>query len=138
LFCHQERYIGGILVVPNGIFEKVGGMNNFYWGWDHEDNEFHCQLDRFNITINRHSKHIGTSYDDTVLHLHDIKARPRDFTRCQNQTTNSTALRDPKAGLKFTNYNLLDVQELTIEENEVTFLNVQLICDRQITPWCDC
>lgn len=126
------------MVVPNAVFEKVGGMNNYYWGWDHEDNEFNHQLERQNITINRQSKDIGTSYDDTLLHLHDIKARPRDFTRCQNQTTNSQDLRDLAASLDNTKYNLLNVQELTIDGHEVTFLNVELICDRKVTSWCEC
>lgn len=126
------------MIVPNEVYEKVGGYNNHYWGWDHEDNEFHNLLERNNITIRRQSKHIGTSYDDTLLHLHNEKARTRDRTRCPQQRTNSRDLRDPKAGLEFTKYKMLDVQELTIEGYEVTFLNVQLECDKQVTPWCDC
>jgi xylosylprotein 4-beta-galactosyltransferase len=113
-------------------------MNNHYWGWDHEDNEFQYALERNNITIRRQSKHIGTNYNDTVLHLHSKKTRPRDTLRCNNQSTISYALRDPTVGLRNTNYTLLDVQKLTIEGHEVTFVNVALICDKKVTPWCDC
>lgn len=125
-------------MVPNDIFERIDGMNNYFWGWDHEDNEFHHLLERNNITIRRQTKHVGTSYEDTVLHLHTDKGRPRDWFRCKNQTTNSNALRDPKAGLKFTKYDMIDVQEILIEGYEATFLNVQLVCDKKVTPWCDC
>jgi N-terminal domain of galactosyltransferase len=134
----QLRYIGGILLVPNEIFEKIGGMNNHFWGWDQEDHEFLHQLERHNVSIRRQSKHIGTGYEDTVLHLHDINARPRDSARCHNQTKRPRSLRGSKEGLNSTEYNLLEVQELTVDGYEVTFLNVQLICNQNETPWCDC
>jgi hypothetical protein len=125
-------------LVPNDIFGRIGGMNNNFWGWDHEDNEFQFLLERNNISIRRQSKDIGTSYHNTVLHMHDIKIRKRDNYRCNNQTIKSQDFRDPKMGLNFTRYQIHDVQELSVQGYGVTFLNVRLHCDLEKTPWCSC
>jgi hypothetical protein len=128
-----------VLIVPNEIYRRVGGMHNNYWGWDMEDNEFNHQLERFNVTIKHQSKDIGTSYDNTFLHLHNTKMRSRDYRACKNHSySNTRRERAADEGLDFTKYNLLDVQELEIEGFKTTFLNVQLICDTNKAPWCDC
>lgn len=113
-------------------------MNNNYWGWDHEDDELQHQLDRFNVSIVHQSTDIGTSYDDTVQHLHFEQIRPRDRSWCNNQSNDAFAVRQPNVGLRSTQYDLVDVQKVTIEGHETTFLNVHLKCDFSKTPWCDC
>lgn len=122
-------------MLPNDIYEKVGGYNNFYWGWDYEDHEMLQHLKRLNITIRRQSKHIGTSYNDTYLHLHDDKVRPRDHNNFDHQGK-SFDPRDPKAGLVSSQYKLVDVQETLVDGHQVTFVNVELFCNTTLTPWC--
>jgi xylosylprotein 4-beta-galactosyltransferase len=113
-------------------------MNHNYWGWDHEDDEFQHQLERFNISIIHQSTDIGTGYEDTAKHLHSEVTRPRDNYFCNNQWTDAWSVRSEASGLWATKYNLVDVQTVEIEGYEATFLNVNLFCDFKKTPWCDC
>lgn len=70
--------------------------------------------------------------------MHDRAHRKRDTTKCFNQRE-VTRKRDRETGLSTVDYNLLDVKKLTIDDVvKVTVLNIQLNCDRNLTPWCDC
>jgi len=35
----MERFLGGVLIVPNESFAKVDGYSNEYWGWGYEDHD---------------------------------------------------------------------------------------------------
>jgi xylosylprotein 4-beta-galactosyltransferase len=114
-------------------------MNHEYWGWDHEDDEFQHQLERHNISIVHQSPDIGTGYEDTAKHLHsEVTRGARDRAFCNNQWTDAWSARNEDSGMKATKFNLVDIQKVTIEGYEATFLNVNLICDFKKTPWCDC
>lgn len=49
-----------------------------------------------------------------------------------------TRKRDRETGLNTLKYKIRDKNELTIDNAKVTVLNIELDCDRKITPWCDC
>lgn len=59
------------------------------------------------------------------------------MTKCYNQRE-VTRKRDRKTGLNNINYQITDVKNLTIEDSPVTILNIELECNRVLTPWCDC
>lgn len=126
------------MAVSNDIFERIGGMNNNFWGWDVEDKEFMILLKRNKIKIKHQSKHIGTSYQDSFLSLHNNILRRRDYLKCNNQSTNSSKIRDNSEGVEHTKFRYLDIQEMLIDGFNATFINVELFCDFQVTPWCDC
>jgi N-terminal domain of galactosyltransferase len=35
----KDPYIGGILIVPNQIYELTNGLRDDFWGWGGEDEE---------------------------------------------------------------------------------------------------
>lgn len=71
------------------------------------------------------------------MHNHDRVHRRRDTIKCYNQKE-ETRKRDRKTGLSTIKYNISSRKELTIDGVHVTVLNVNLECDRNLTPWCDC
>lgn len=70
-------------------------------------------------------------------HIHDRAHRKRDTTKCFNQRE-ETRRRDYETGLNTLKYNITRRKELTIDGVGATILNVELFCDREKTPWCDC
>lgn len=71
-------------------------------------------------------------------HVHDRSHRKRDTSKCFNQRE-VTRKRDRETGLSTIDYSISDVKELTIDSIvNITILNIQLNCDRDVTPWCDC
>ena len=59
------------------------------------------------------------------------------MTKCYNQRE-VTRKRDRQTGLHNVSYNLEDTIEITIADTPVTVFNIALICDKAITPWCEC
>lgn len=74
---------------------------------------------------------------NTFMHNHDRVHRKRDTLKCYNQKE-ETRKRDRKTGLSTIKYNISSRKELTIDGVRVTILNVNLECDKNLTPWCDC
>lgn len=73
-----------------------------------------------------------------IRHVHDRSHRKRDTAKCFNQRE-VTRKRDKETGLSTIDYTLLNVKKLTIDDLvNVTVLNIQLNCDQNLTPWCDC
>lgn len=71
-------------------------------------------------------------------HVHDREHRKRDTAKCFNQRE-VTRKRDRKTGLSTINYKIDKVNKLRIDDiANVTIVNIQLICNHQETPWCDC
>ncbi|XP_043476521.1 beta-1,4-galactosyltransferase 7 [Leptopilina heterotoma] len=133
---HYDTFVGGILLVKREHFIKVDGMSNKYWGWGLEDDEFYVRLKEaeLNVTL---PQNISTTSRNTFMHLHDINRRKRDMTKCYNQRE-VTRKRDRQTGLHDVSYKLEEVIKLTIADSPVTVLNIALICDKSITPWCEC
>lgn len=70
-------------------------------------------------------------------HIHDKNHRKRDTVKCHNQSI-VTRKRDRKTGLEDLQYNVVRRHRLTIDSVPVTVIDVQLECDKTVTPWCDC
>ena len=41
---HYDKYIGGVLLMTNEVFEKLNGLSNNYYGWGREDDELYSRL----------------------------------------------------------------------------------------------
>lgn len=133
---YQPTFIGGILLLKNEDFERVNGMSNKYWGWGLEDDEFYVRLKDAGLKVHR-PQNISTGIPDTFNHIHDRAHRRRDTAKCFNQK-DETRKRDTKTGLNTIKYSISDRKELAIDGVKLTVLNVNLECNRNFTPWCDC
>lgn len=69
-------------------------------------------------------------------HIHG-KHRKRDTTKCFNQRE-VTRKRDRQTGLHDVHYRITDVKNMTIADAPLTVINIELICNFTVTPWCDC
>lgn len=71
-------------------------------------------------------------------HVHDRAHRKRDTAKCFNQRE-VTRKRDRETGLSTLKYEIRSINKLQIDNvANVTVLNIQLMCNHQETPWCDC
>lgn len=71
-------------------------------------------------------------------HVHDRTHRKRDITKCFNQRE-ITRKRDRETGLSTLKYKIGSVNKLNVNDiASITVINIELICDRSQTPWCDC
>lgn len=132
---HYNKFIGGILLINREQFALVNGLSNRYWGWGLEDDEFYVRLKDAQLNITR-PQNIYTNVTNTFRHIHD-KSRKRDTVKCYNQKE-VTRKRDRVTGLHDVKYKIISHNELVINGAPVTVLNIQLFCDRNSTPWCDC
>uniref|UniRef100_A0A8W7PJC1 Beta-1,4-N-acetylgalactosaminyltransferase n=1 Tax=Anopheles coluzzii TaxID=1518534 RepID=A0A8W7PJC1_ANOCL len=133
---HYAAFIGGILLLRMDHFAQLNGMSNRYWGWGLEDDEFYVRIKEAGLEVTR-PKNVSTGTADTFRHVHDRVHRRRDTTKCFNQRE-VTRKRDRETGLSTIAYSLHSRRELTIDGVPVTVLNVDLQCDKQRTPWCEC
>jgi len=129
-------FIGGILLLSVKHFKQVDGMSNKYWGWGLEDDEFFVRLRQANLPIER-PRGIRSGRSGTFLHLHSTKERKRDTEKCYNQR-NATRRRDRLTGLSNTFYTVKAKRDLKIDGADVHMMEVELECDRSVSPWCDC
>ena len=131
-------FIGGILLISRKHYKQIDGMSNKYWGWGLEDDEFFVRMRQANLAIER-PKGITTGRKGTFKHVHSSKdkERKRDNAKCYNQK-NATRRRDRQTGLATTFYKVLSKKELIIDGATVNYLDIQLECDKLVTPWCNC
>lgn len=135
LYYLKKSRVGGILLVANEDYEKTEGMSNTFWGWGLEDDEFFIKLYSSNVKIGR-PVGITTGKNGTFKDIHN-KNRARDTFQCFDQKTQPVS-RLPNSGVKSTKYNIKRVFENVIDDAKFTILDVELKCDRIITPWCEC
>ncbi|XP_011304010.1 beta-1,4-galactosyltransferase 7 [Fopius arisanus] len=133
---HYSTFIGGILLIKREHFIQVNGMSNKYWGWGLEDDEFYVRLKEANLMVRR-PQNISTGTQNTFRHIHDKNHRKRDTTKCFNQRE-VTRKRDRETGLDNVSYKLLEVINVTISDSPLAILNIELLCDKELTPWCEC
>uniref|UniRef100_A0A182T624 Beta-1,4-galactosyltransferase 7 n=1 Tax=Anopheles maculatus TaxID=74869 RepID=A0A182T624_9DIPT len=133
---HYPDFIGGILLLRMEHFERLNGMSNRYWGWGLEDDWFHLRIKEAGLVVTR-PKNVTTGPTNTFLHLHNRDRRQRDKATCFNQRK-LLRQRDRETGLSTVQYSIASQHKLTIDGVPVTLLNVDLQCDQQKTPWCDC
>lgn len=133
---HYDTFIGGILLIKKEHFELVDGMSNNYWGWGLEDDEFYVRLKDAGLKISRPAN-ITTGPEDTFKHIHDKAYRRRDMRKCYNQRE-VTRRRDRVTGLHDVAYKLWSTHNVTIDSLHINVLNVELLCNKTLTPWCQC
>ncbi|XP_034837163.1 beta-1,4-galactosyltransferase 7 [Maniola hyperantus] len=133
---HYSTFIGGILLINREDFELVNGMSNNYWGWGLEDDEFYVRLKDAGIAVRRPAN-ISTGTENTFKHVHDKTYRKRDVRKCFNQR-DVTRRRDRVTGVHDVAYKIHSTHNVTIDSLPVTVVNVELICDKRVTPWCQC
>ena len=46
--------------------------------------------------------------------------------------------RDRDTGLDTLEYDVRNILNMTVESIPFVVINVKLICDKSLTPWCDC
>ncbi|XP_059045543.1 beta-1,4-galactosyltransferase 7 [Achroia grisella] len=133
---HYDTFIGGILLIKNEHYELVKGMSNNYWGWGLEDDEFYVRLKDAGLIVRR-PENIDTGPKDTFKHIHDKTYRRRDMRKCYNQRE-VTRRRDRVTGVHDVAYKLWGRHNVTIDSLPITVLNVELLCNKSLTPWCQC
>ncbi|CAH2234742.1 jg20969 [Pararge aegeria aegeria] len=133
---HYETFIGGILLIKREDFDLVNGMSNNYWGWGLEDDEFYVRLRDAGLKVRR-PDNISTGPENTFKHIHDKTYRKRDMRKCYNQRE-VTRRRDRVTGIHDVKYNIHSTHNVTIDSLPVTVINVELICNKTATPWCQC
>ncbi|CAG9569185.1 unnamed protein product [Danaus chrysippus] len=133
---HYDTFIGGILLIKREDFELVNGLSNNYWGWGLEDDEFYVRLKDAGLKVSR-PEGITTGPENTFKHIHDKSYRKRDMRKCYNQRE-VTRRRDRKTGVHDVAYNLLTSHNVSIDALPITVINVELICNKDLTPWCQC
>ena len=126
-------FIGGILLISRKHFKQLDGMSNKYWGWGLEDDEFFVRMRQANMVIER-PVGIRTGRKGTFRHTHSSKERKRDNAKCYNQR-NATRRRDRQTGLSTTFYKVASKKQLVVDGAAVNFLDIQLECDKLVTPW---
>ena len=66
-----------------------------------------------------------------------LLSRKRDQLKCYDQVK-ITRKRDRETGLNSLEYDSPKIHQLTIDDIPFMVLNVNLNCDKSLTPWCDC
>lgn len=133
---HYATFVGGILLMKREDFNRVNGMSNKYWGWGLEDDEFYVRLKEAGLGVQR-PENITSGPDNTFRHIHDRNHRKRDMTKCFNQRA-VTRRRDRQTGLQDVSYTIKSIHNIVIDNAPVTILNIELHCNKKITPWCEC
>jgi xylosylprotein 4-beta-galactosyltransferase len=127
-------FIGAILLLKVEDFEPC--MSNKYWGWGMEDDEFFARLKDANLEVRR-PVGINTSTKDAFIHVHSARKPNRDFQFCYNQH-DQTRRRDQTSGFHTLEYKVSSAQVMTVDGHAFKLINVNLKCDKEDTPWCDC
>lgn len=70
-------------------------------------------------------------------HNHDRTIRKRDMTKCYNQRE-VTRKRDRRTGLHNVNYVVKKKHEMSIDGVPALVLDIELKCNKTLTPWCSC
>lgn len=94
------------------------------------------QMKENNISINRPPTTFGNR-TNCFVHIKNLIKRPRDNIRCKGQPKELTERR-PNCGLHSTDFYIKDKQKLVIDGYEVIIVNVELKCNQNMTPWCEC
>lgn len=70
-------------------------------------------------------------------HNHDRTIRKRDMIKCYNQRE-VTRKRDRRTGLHNVNYVVKKKHELLIDSIPTLVIDIELRCNKTLTPWCLC
>ncbi|CAB3359571.1 Hypothetical predicted protein [Cloeon dipterum] len=133
---HYSTFAGGILLITTQDFEMVNGMSNKFWGWGLEDDDFYDRMIEAHFKVTRPTN-VATDSSNTFRHIHDSAWRKRDTNKCFDQNR-ETRRKDRTTGIIDVNYQLRATHHLKINNLPFTLLNIELECDKVLTPWCEC
>lgn len=122
-------------MASNKDYEMLDGMSNHFWGWGLEDDELLINIHERNVKVTR-PKGITTGKNGTFIDIHSEK-RTRDIVKCYGQD-GQVPIRSSDSGLKFTKYLIQSVNDHATDDARFTIIDVELECDRKVTPWCEC
>lgn len=131
---HYKSFVGGILIMSRDQFQTVNGLSNLFWGWGREDDELYVRMQEAQMKVH-YPQGIRTGYN-TFKHNHDKEKRPRDQKRYKNQGSLSRK-RDRQTGLSTIKFKVVSNIEMTISKAPLNFVSVELVCDYDLTPYCD-
>ncbi|XP_013403761.1 beta-1,4-galactosyltransferase 7-like [Lingula anatina] len=131
---HYKTFVGGILLLRNEHFQLVNGLSNRYWGWGREDDEFYVRIKQAKLNIFRPAN-FTTGYH-TFKHIHDRKKRKRDMKKTPDQKETARH-RDYETGVDNVQYEVDSIRYMEVDGSPFTVVNVVLICDLTVTPWCE-
>ncbi|XP_013400905.1 beta-1,4-galactosyltransferase 7 [Lingula anatina] len=131
---HYKTFVGGILLLRNEHFQLVNGLSNRYWGWGREDDEFYVRIKQAKLNIFRPAN-FTTGYH-TFKHIHDRKKRKRDMKKTPDQKETARH-RDYETGVNNVQYEVDSIRYMEVDGSPFTVVNVVLICDLTVTPWCE-
>ncbi len=94
-------YLGGVIVVPNQLFEQINGFNNDFWGWGIEDDDLNLRIKKSNIAINRKP--------GNYLSLDHEKAQP---SSANLKMWNFIRTSDHQNGLNELNFHILEEKQI--------------------------
>lgn len=129
---HYASYLGGILLITSHDFESVDGMSNRYYGWGLEDDEFSARVKEKGLQIKRPK---GINQERAFVHNHK-KSQKRDTAKLFDQME-VTKRRDRETGLHNVMYRQIAERVVTISGSPCVVHDIELICDRRLTPWCE-
>lgn len=89
-----------------------------------------------NIEIKR-PENITTDSSNTFRDLHDEHFRPRDRNVCHNQWDHYFE-RNENSGLNGTKAKLIQIKEHFLDGANFTIIDIEVECDKNETPWCEC
>jgi xylosylprotein 4-beta-galactosyltransferase len=134
---HYKEFIGGILIVNKKNYIKVNGMSNRFFGWGREDDEFYMRLKEADMNIYRPvTLKFKSDSTNTFKHNHCPIKRQRDYYQSRKQKTDSFK-RDPLTGLDTIQYRIQNHETLNVGNYSCVIVNVELYCNKQLTPWCE-
>lgn len=80
---------------------------------------------------------IKTNTSNTFLDLHSERYRPRDKQSCFDQFSHIFE-RNEFSGLNGTNFTLVHIKEHFLDGANFTLIDVEIGCNKELTPWCEC
>ncbi|KAI3381763.1 hypothetical protein SNEBB_005803 [Seison nebaliae] len=142
---NYSTYLGGIVLIKNDLFEKINGMPNDCWGWGEEDDEFYRRLTKINVRIDRsdnpqltrnNSFHHLHSKDDLEFNEERDKLRYGKQRDLRRKDSLENGLNSLKYFLSSKKYLCLS-DELNLSQTYCFhMLNVKLVCNENVEPWC--
>ncbi|KNC86034.1 hypothetical protein SARC_01793 [Sphaeroforma arctica JP610] len=129
-----SKFLGGILIMSKANYMQINGFSNKFWGWGKEDDEFRRRILLQDLQIYRPPQ-LKSGQKSTFIHIHG-EERERDTKRTggQRKIFDTT---DVTNGYNTTTWDDACINQITIANRQVNMVEVNLMCDKKETPWCE-
>eukprot|EP00042_Codosiga_hollandica_P030753 m.180386 g.180386 ORF g.180386 m.180386 type:complete len:617 (+) comp53444_c0_seq3:183-2033(+) len=128
-----EQFTGAIVSITVKDYRSIDGFSNIFWGWGGEDNEFRSRINRLGFEVHR-PQNMGTNQQNTFRNTHP-GSRQRDnwMEPRQNYLANSQEWR---TGISNSQHVIQRISDEIVQGYAYLRIDVELICDLGVTPWC--